>query len=153
MHPTVERFQSFYSDLKHSSENLSADNLNTYNSNPKLQALYSDDITFIDPVHSISGIQQLAAYLQGNCQQLISCRFEVESINQLPGEAYIHWRMSYQHPKLIGGRISTIDGISHIKFDDKVHYHRDYFDMGAMIYQKLPLIGPVIRYIKNRMQA
>ena len=142
MHSAIERFQSFYKDLIQSTDNL----------NPNLQAVYSDDINFIDPIHHLNGIDALAAYLQSNCANLVSCGFEVQQVNECEQQAYIHWLMRYQHPKLNSGRINSIEGVSHIKFTDKVHYHRDYFDVGNMMYEKLPLIGTVIRYLKNRMQ-
>ena len=42
-----------------------------------------------------------------------------------------------------------------IEFDEagKVCQHRDYFDLGAMLYEQLPLLGPVVRTIKMRLGA
>ncbi|HGP4674712.1 TPA: nuclear transport factor 2 family protein, partial [Vibrio cholerae O1] len=35
--------------------------------------------------------------------------------------------------------------------EGKVTYHRDYFDMGEMLYEQLPVLGQVIRAIKRRL--
>ena len=35
--------------------------------------------------------------------------------------------------------------------DGKVIYQRDFLDVGAMIYEHVPLLGKVIRYLKQRM--
>jgi hypothetical protein len=44
-----------------------------------------------------------------------------------------------------------VQGSSHLKgVGDKVVYHRDYLDLGAMLYEQLPLLGRVIRSLKNR---
>jgi len=32
-----------------------------------------------------------------------------------------------------------------------VTYHRDYFDLGALIYERVPVLGGLIRGIKGRM--
>jgi hypothetical protein len=31
-----------------------------------------------------------------------------------------------------------------------VCYHRDYFDAGEMLYENLPVVGRVIRWIKDQ---
>jgi hypothetical protein len=33
----------------------------------------------------------------------------------------------------------------------KIYYHRDYFDMGAMLYEHLPLLGRIIQRLKHRL--
>ena len=35
--------------------------------------------------------------------------------------------------------------------DGKVFQHHDYFDMGEFIYERVPVLGGVIRAIKNRL--
>jgi len=32
-----------------------------------------------------------------------------------------------------------------------VIYHRDYFDMGAFVYENIPVLGSVVRYTKKRL--
>jgi hypothetical protein len=59
--------------------------------------------------------------------------------------------MSYQHVKLNKGKVVTIVGTSHIKGEnDKVIYHRDYLDLGAMLYEQLPVLGKFILWIKKQ---
>ena len=66
-------------------------------------------------------------------------------------EAAIYWNMSYQHPRLNGGKIVNVQGSSHLKgCDDKVIFHRDYIDLGAMLYEQVPLLGRIIRFLKRR---
>jgi hypothetical protein len=45
----------------------------------------------------------------------------------------------------------TVPGSTHIKYREKVHYHRDYFDAGALLYEQIPLVGFMIRAIKARV--
>jgi hypothetical protein len=35
----------------------------------------------------------------------------------------------------------------------KVIYHRDYFDMGAFIYERVPVLDRVIAYVKGKLSA
>jgi hypothetical protein len=43
--------------------------------------------------------------------------------------------------------------MSYLQFDKagKVRYHRDYFDLGAMLYEHLPLLGSLVKTIKRRL--
>lgn len=49
----------------------------------------------------------------------------------------------------------TVEGATRLEFDEtgKVCLHRDYFDLGAMLYEQLPLLGAVVRTIKGRLGA
>jgi hypothetical protein len=44
-----------------------------------------------------------------------------------------------------------IRGASHIRFaaDGRACYHRDYWDVAEELYEKLPLIGSVMRGLKK----
>ena len=49
----------------------------------------------------------------------------------------------YERASLIASYLKTRNG--------KIYYHRDYFDMGAMVYEQLPLLGRIVRKIKQRL--
>jgi hypothetical protein len=125
---------------------LSTDNL------ALLEKIYHQDITFIDPLHKVQGFDHLKEYFNGLYENLISCRFTIAHTFEKNNEAAIYWEMSYQHPKLNSGKIITVQGHSHIKGEnDKVIYHRDYLDAGAMLYEHVPFIGRVIQWIKAKV--
>jgi hypothetical protein len=86
-------------------------------------------------------------------QRLADCRFEITSQQQQGREAWISWVMTLSHPRLAAGQPVRVEGATHLEFDaaDKVCLHRDYFDLGAMLYEQLPLLGPVVRTIKGRL--
>ena len=56
-----------------------------------------------------------------------------------------------EHRKVGGGEPIILDGVSVFKYEEgKAVYQRDYFDLGAMIYEKVPVLGSVVRWIKKR---
>ena len=79
------------------------------------------------------------------------CTFAFEEEVGQGDRAVLTWTMSLRHPRLNGGKLVTVPGSTHIRFHDKVFSHRDHFDAGAMLYEQLPLIGTVIRIIKDRV--
>jgi len=116
-----------------------------------LATIYHQDITFIDPMHQVEGFDELYNYFEGLYQNLSSCEFVIDNVIAQGDEAAIYWKMSYQHHKLNKGDVVTVCGSSHIKGkDNKVFYHRDYLDLGAMLYEQLPFFGKLTKWIKTK---
>ena len=48
-----------------------------------------------------------------------------------------------------------IHGSSHLRFahDGRVAYHRDYWDAAEELYETLPLLGSLLRWIKRRLRV
>ncbi|MDP3310767.1 MAG: nuclear transport factor 2 family protein, partial [Polaromonas sp.] len=53
------------------------------------------------------------------------------------------------HPALL----QTVRGTSHLKLTGAglVSYHRDYWDAAEELYEKLPLLGSLMRWLKRRV--
>jgi hypothetical protein len=138
MSPILDRFCDFY---------------RSFDQRPlsELATIYHADIEFQDPAHKVSGIVDLQAYFARSMQQVTSCRFDIEQVSELDGEAYVRWSMHLSHPQLNAGQSVTVPGVSHLRFAETIHWHRDYFDLGAMLYEQLPLLGRIIRAIKRRL--
>jgi limonene-1,2-epoxide hydrolase len=112
--------------------------------------VYSEDIVFVDPAHEVHGLEQLVRYSQSMYDNVISCRFEFTGVVESEKSAVLTWNMVLQHPKLNKGATFEVPGCSHIEFDSKlITYHRDYFDLGSMIYERVPVLGMIIRKIKG----
>lgn len=115
-----------------------------------MDELYSSDVIFRDPVHQIQGIAPLHDYMDDMYRKLTECRFEY--LDQLVCEhsAYIKWNMHFRHESL-GNKLITVRGVSQIQYDEKVIFHEDVYDMGELIYEHVPVIGGVTRWLKRRL--
>ncbi len=118
----------------------------------QLRRMYADDLVFRDPVHEIRGLVELEDYYTALCADLTECRFEYldELINGR--SAYIKWVMHFRHPKL-GNRPVSVRGVSHLRFGEKIEFHEDFYDMGAMLYEQLPLLGNLTRWLRLRLAS
>ncbi len=134
----VERFKQTYHRLNAHSLELLPD-------------LYGYDVLFQDPFRRISGLTALTGYFRELYREVRFTTFRFEEDIVQDGRAVLTWTMLLTHPKLNGGKVVTVPGSTHIRFGEKVTYHRDYFDAGAMVYEHLPMIGLVIRTIKERI--
>lgn len=126
-------------------QTLATNNLNL------LATIYHNDITFIDPIHHVEGFDNLYKYFNSLYQNLTTCEFVINNVILQGDEAAIYWAMTYQHSKFNKGELVTVFGSSFIQGkEDKVIYHRDYLDVGAMLYEQLPLLGRLIKWIKAK---
>lgn len=122
-----------------------------------LDQIYDIDVVFEDPLHRVQGLIELRRYFSRLVRGLDECRFEFTDVIEQPGEddgpdqAVLLWQMQYRHRKLRRGKPLTLAGSSHLKFGERVLYHRDYFDVGAMLYEHLPVLGTVIHTLKRRL--
>jgi len=134
----IKRFMEFYEDF-------SLDNLG------KLDNFYTPDIEFIDPIHRVDGILSLKRYLKKMAGNLSHYRIHYLDSLAVDNMAYLTWEMEFAHKRINGGQVVMLRGMSHLKFTSRVYYHEDCYDLGALVYEHLPLIGSLTRSVKARM--
>jgi hypothetical protein len=113
---------------------------------------YHAEVDFVDPVGKIKGAAKVKAYYKNMYQNVDTLKFEFSEFHESGDTVVAVWKMILKTPKLNGGDTITVDGNSVVKFDStgKASYHRDYFDMGAFVYENIPVVGFVIKKIKAR---
>lgn len=139
MSPKLEKFCDFYATF-------GLPNIDS------LDALYTENVIFKDPIHEITGIEPMRTYLADLCTELVHCSFSFHHHIEEGDHVFLRWTMHYAHPKISGGKTLTLEGATEIEFDGElVRYHCDYYDMGAMLYERLPVIGSIIRWLRGRL--
>lgn len=119
-----------------------------------LPEIYHRDIRFVDPVGEHLGIQVLDSYFRHSLSNLNYCCFTVTDIQHNEQQAYVSWHMTYAHPRLRRGSVLTLEGVSQLRFaEQRIVFQRDYYDMGAMLYEHIPLLGQAVLSIKKRLQS
>jgi limonene-1,2-epoxide hydrolase len=114
-----------------------------------IAALYSDDVVFEDPLHKLVGAEELSAYFTQLNRRVVFAEFVFDSQVIETSKAALTWTMTVQikSPR----QTIIVPGVSVLHFTDRITHHRDYFDVGAMMYERLPLIGWVLRALKKRI--
>lgn len=136
----IERLKAFYKDF-------SVDDLDD------LGSIYTQDVQFIDPVHEINGLLGLKRYFRNQASNLASCQFHYLSEMVGESQAFIRWEMEFSHPKINGGKTMRLPGMSEVHFSHRVFYQQDSYDLGAMVYEQLPVLGWIVRKVKKRLAA
>ncbi len=117
----------------------------------QIDALYTQDVEFRDPLHTILGILALKSYMKSVYANSRDVRFEYTDEQSGENWATIAWLMHFRHPSLAGGKLLSVRGITQIRFTDRIFYHEDFYDLGAMVYQHVPVLGRIIRFINQRI--
>lgn len=138
MSPIVDRFRETF-------QRLGADSLEL------LDELYGAEIVFEDPLHTVRGLDALRNYFATLYEGVVSCRFDFHEELVVDGRASLTWTMHLEHRRFHKGRIIEVAGASFIHFGDKVEFHRDYFDVGQLVYERVPLLGGLVRAVKRRV--
>jgi limonene-1,2-epoxide hydrolase len=115
---------------------------------------YDQNLEFIDPIGKISGRDNMRSYYKKMYQDLKTIKFTYQEAIESDKTVVLVWTMTYAVDKLNGGEPITIQGNSVIKFggsENKVIYHRDYFDVGAMVYEFIPVLGWGVRKVKEKL--
>jgi hypothetical protein len=116
-----------------------------------IRQIYHRDIIFEDPLHRVEGLDNLLDYFNKLYQNLSYCQFIITDSFYSHNRAAVYWVMSFKHANLNGGELVEVIGHTHLKgINDKVTYHRDYLDAGAMLYEHIPVLGSAIRFVKKR---
>lgn len=119
-----------------------------------LNDYYAKDLVFEDPLGKIEGLTAMKNYYAVMYENVTEIRFDFSKTIAQGNEYFFRWKMVLKSSKLNGGDEIAVEGGSMILFNDAglVTYHRDFFDMGAMIYEHIPVLRTVIKAIKKRFE-
>jgi hypothetical protein len=117
--------------------------------------VYADGIYFRDPFRVVRGEPEFEKYLLRGSAGVSQFSMDWQDVAENNGDYYFRWIMTVKFKR--DGKDtppSLTTGISHVRFnrDGLVVFHQDYFDSAAFLYEKIPILGSEIRFIKRRVQ-
>jgi ketosteroid isomerase-like protein len=117
----------------------------------RLDEVYAPDARFKDPFNDVAGIPAIRAVFEGMYRQVDRPRFVVTRAICQGDHAFLAWDFLFFF-KGDKTREQTIRGATHILFnaDGRVALHRDYWDAAEELYEKLPVLGALMRWLKRR---
>jgi steroid delta-isomerase len=119
----------------------------------KLGDVYSDAAAFKDPFNDVRGIEEVRRVLMHMFDDLTDARFAIREAVAEDKQAFLVWDFTFKVRRWQPEVERRIHGASHVRFDaaGKVDYHRDYWDAGEELYEKLPVFGAVVRWVRRKM--
>ena len=126
-------------------QSISADSART------LSQIYTDDVWFKDPFNEVQGLEQVSHIFTHMFEQVDAPRFVVTHSVLQDDQAFLTWDFLFRMRRFSDDE-QCIRGASHVRFasDGRVAYHRDYWDAAEELYEKLPVVGGLMRWLKTR---
>jgi ketosteroid isomerase-like protein len=121
----------------------------------ELERFYAPDVRFKDPFNDVTGVPAVRRIFSHMFKTLESPRFVITREVTQDQQCFLTWEFRFRLKSLQSGREQCILGATHLTFSDAglITLHRDYWDAAEELYEKLPLIGALMRWLKRRMRA
>ena len=117
----------------------------------RIDEIYAADAYFKDPFNEVRGIEPIRRIFSHMFEQVDAPRFVVREAVADGDSAFLTWDFLFRARRL-GDAEQVIHGASHLRFDadGRVSYHRDYWDAAEELYEKIPVLGGLMRAVKRR---
>lgn len=136
----IEQFVGFF-------EGLSQDDLE------HIGDIYTEDVHFVDPFSDFRGLAPLTGIFEAMFTKMRDYDLVVHEYGMIgPDSGFVRWTMS-GFVKQLGKERWVVEGGSVIRFaeDGRVREHIDYWDAASQMYERLPVIGWVLKKIRHRL--
>ncbi|MGC9385467.1 MAG: nuclear transport factor 2 family protein [Hydrogenovibrio sp.] len=126
----------------------------------QLLPLFARGAYFEDPFNRVYGVAAIGRVFEHMFDSVEKPQFKVthSALNQsqvvsghLP-VAFLEWQFTFSRA---GGQVHCIVGTSKVVFDANglVLSHIDFWDTGRYVYQQVPVLRSVIRWVNRRLKA
>lgn len=117
----------------------------------QLDALFAPDAHFRDPFNDVRGMVAIRHVFDHMYATIERPRFAVLHRATAGDVAYLKWRFT----GALRGRQIEFVGLSEVRFNPQglVTEHLDYWDAGAVVYERVPILGALVRVVRRRLSA
>jgi ketosteroid isomerase-like protein len=117
----------------------------------RMAEFYSADAHFKDPFNEVRGPAAIGRIFDHMFEQIDTPRFQVHEVLAQGEQAFLTWTLHFARQ----GAAQSIRGASHLRLaaDGRIAYHRDYWDAAEELYEKLPILSGLMRWLKRRLTA
>ena len=116
---------------------------------------YAPQARFKDPFNDVTGLPAITHIFSHMFVSLHAPRFVVKERIVQGQQCFLTWEFHFRFKRFKESETQVILGGSHLVFgaDGKVSLHRDYWDAAEELYEKLPAIGALMRWLKRRANS
>jgi len=114
-----------------------------------VENIYASDAVFIDPFNHLKGLASVRAVYQHMFDTLEHPRFVVTTTVSNGHQAFMTWDFLFK----CRGQAQQISGCTQFELNAQglIVLHRDYWDAAQQVYEKIPVLGSVIRMIRRKL--
>lgn len=118
----------------------------------QLHTVYDAQATFKDPFNEVQGLPEIEHIFRHMYVALDQPHFVVTGQVVDGSQAFLTWEFRFRFKRFDTTTVQAVRGASHVLFNEQglVTMHRDYWDAAEELYEKLPVVGWVMRWLKKR---
>jgi steroid delta-isomerase len=118
----------------------------------QLGTLYAPDASFKDPFNEVRGLPEIQRIFRHMYVSLESPRFIITNRIVEGAQCFLTWEFRFRFRRFDKNVEQCIVGGSHLRIDEdgRIAMHRDYWDAAQELYEKIPVIGGLMRWLKAR---
>ena len=117
-----------------------------------LKDFYTPDAYFKDPFNEVRGVPAIERIFVHMFDAMDQPHFVVTGRVVQGRECFLVWDFRFRFLRFDRSTWQTVRGTSHVRFNEEglVEFHRDYWDAAEELYEKLPGVGAVMRWLKRQ---
>ncbi len=121
----------------------------------RLPEYYTDNAYFKDPFNEVRGVKHIQHIFAHMYTALDKPRFIITTKIVEDNACFLVWDFKFYMKKYDKTKEQIIRGGSHLilNADGKIVSHRDYWDAAEELYEKLPVVGGVMRWLKKQANS
>jgi len=100
-------------------------------------------------VRFVVGLVDLRRYFEHFAEVSAGAHFEITDEIVQPGQAAVFWTMVMGNDD--GTEKRRFAGVSHLEVRDRIYAERDYFDLGEAVYDRVPVVSWLTRFVRSRL--
>jgi hypothetical protein len=118
----------------------------------QLHTVYDAQARFKDPFNEVQGLAEIEQIFRHMYVALDQPHFVVTHQVVDGEQAFLTWEFRFRFKRFDTHTLQAVRGASHVEFNAQglVTMHRDYWDAAEELYEKLPVVGGLMRWLKKR---
>jgi steroid delta-isomerase len=118
----------------------------------RMGEFYTAEAWFKDPFNEARGLAQVQRIFSHMYETLDQPHFVVTGQLVDGAQCFLTWNFVFRFKRFSPDAWQTVRGGSHLQLsrDGLIESHRDYWDAAEELYEKLPAIGSLMRWLKRR---
>lgn len=118
----------------------------------RMGQFYAPDAWFKDPFNEVRGVADITRIFVHMFEQVDAPRFVVTETLVQGHSVMLTWDFTFSFKPPLRAGPQCIRGCSHLRLNASglVVSHRDYWDAAEELYEKLPLLGRFMRWLRQR---
>jgi SnoaL-like domain len=145
--PTTDQYNDSFNKIISFFENLKSEDMS------RLTHYYDNLAEFKDPFNHVRGIDSIRKIFEPMFNHLDDPKFMITNQICDSHQCFLVWEFHFKFKKHQSFGLQTIKGGSHLILNELglIVLHQDYWDSSEEIFEKIPVLGHFLRFIKKRL--